>query len=80
MNDDPMPQALAEDSPLFILEDAGRQGQPARSLGPDEPTLWLQVDGYWPGHDLPETFEVMVTRETASLLRDILPPPEDPLI
>ena len=77
MNDDPMPEGRAEDSPLFILEDAGAQRQSGHSPDPEEPSVWLQVDGYWPGHDLPETFDVMVTRETASLLRDMLPPPED---
>jgi hypothetical protein len=81
LSDTPTVTAMHNGAPLFVLEDVGSVGNTSDRLpGTDQPAMRLVLNGYWPGHDLPEIFEVMVTRESVELLREFLPRPDGPLI
>jgi hypothetical protein len=74
LNDDPSMKAFHVHLPLFVLEDVGSVGRSSERLpGTDVPVKRLTLTGFWPGHDLPEGFEVVITDETATALREQLP-------
>jgi hypothetical protein len=57
-------------TPVFVLEGVDSSDRTSDRLpGTDEPVVRLLLSGYWPNHNLPETFEIMVSEQMAAELR-----------